>query len=150
MRFKGTLVLLIVVLALGAFIYFYEIKGGEQREKAKELESRIWKVEEKNIQQMDFSLSDQHIVAARKGATEWVLTAPRTLDADSEELERLARSAAGLSRENVVEQNATDLAKYGLSPAQIALKFKTKDGKDFAIDFGNNNQTEIEFEVVAE
>ena len=61
MRFKGTLVLLIVVLALGGFIYFYEIKGGEQREKAKESESQIWKFEDKDIQQIDLASSGQHI-----------------------------------------------------------------------------------------
>jgi hypothetical protein len=32
MRFKGTLILLVVVLALGTFIYFYEIKGRTARE----------------------------------------------------------------------------------------------------------------------
>ena len=41
MRFKGTLILLIVCLALGAFVYFYEIKGGEEREKAKQAEKQI-------------------------------------------------------------------------------------------------------------
>jgi hypothetical protein len=141
MRFKGTLVLLIVVLALGAFIYFYEIKGGEQREKAKESENQIWKIEDKNIQQLDLSSGGQHVTAMRKSDKQWILTAPQTLDADSEELDRLARSTATLRRESIVEQNAHDLAKFGLNPAQTSLKFKTKDGKDFGIDFGNNNPT---------
>jgi hypothetical protein len=141
MRFKGTLVLLIVVLALGGFIYFYEIKGGAQREKAKESESLIWKIEDRNIRQIELSSPGQHVAAARKDEKEWVLTAPQTLDADSQELDRLARSAVTLRRENIVEQNAADLAKFGLSPAQTSLKFKTKDGKDYAINFGNNNPT---------
>jgi hypothetical protein len=141
MRFKGTLILLIVVLALGAFIYFYEIKGGAQREKAKESENKVWGIDEKNIQQMDFSSGGQLVTAVRKSDTEWVLTAPKTLDADSDELERLARSAATLQRESVVEENATELARFGLSPAQSSVKVKTKDGKIFAVDFGNNNPT---------
>jgi hypothetical protein len=60
MRFKGTLVLLIVVLVLGGFIYFYEIKGGAQREKAKESESLIWKIEDRNIRQIELSSPGQH------------------------------------------------------------------------------------------
>ena len=141
MRFKGTLVLLIVVLALGGFIYFYEIKGGAQREKAKESESLIWKIEDKNIRQIELSSSGQHVAAVRKDEKEWVLTAPQTLNADSEEFDRLARAASALRRESIVEPNAADLTKFGLNPAQTSLKFKTKDGKDFAIDFGNNNPT---------
>ena len=141
MRFKGTLVLLIVVLGLGGFIYFYEIKGGVQREKAKESESLIWKIEDRNIQQIDLSSPGQHVAAVRKNEKEWVLTAPQALDADSEELDRLARSASTLRRETIVEQSAADLTKFGLNPAQSSVKFKTKDSKGFAINFGNTNPT---------
>jgi hypothetical protein len=141
MRFKGTLVLLIVVFALGGFIYLYEIKGGAQREKAKESEGLIWKIEDKNIRQIELSSPGQHLAAARKDEKEWALTAPQALAADSEEIDRLARSAVTLRRENIVEQHAADLAKFGLNPAQTSLKFKTKDGKEYAINFGNNNPT---------
>jgi hypothetical protein len=138
MRFKGTLVLLIIVLALGAYVYFYEIKGGEQREKAKESENQVWKIEEKNIQQIDLISAGEQITALRQGG-KWVLTAPRQLDADSDELSHLAGSASNVRREGVVEQNATDLAKFGLAPAQSGLKLKTQDGKEYGIDFGSNN-----------
>lgn len=141
MRFKGTLVLLIIVVALGAFIYFYEIKGGAQREKNKEAENQIWKVDDKTIRQMEFSSPNESITAVRRSDTEWALTAPRPLDADSDALESMARSAAALRRESVVDENAQDLAIFGLSPAQTGLKIQTKDGKDYAIDFGNNNPT---------
>jgi hypothetical protein len=138
MRFKGTLVLLIIVLALGAYVYFYEIKGGEQREKAKESENQVWKIEDKNVQQIDLISAGEHITALRKGE-KWILTVPRQLDADSDELSRLAGSASSIRRESVVEQNATELAKFGLAPAQSGLKLKTKDGKEYGIDFGSNN-----------
>jgi hypothetical protein len=141
MRFKGTLVLLIVCLLLGGYLYFYEIKGGEQREKAKEAETQIWKIEDKDIQQIDLASPGQHITAVRKGEKEWLLTAPRQLDADSDELNRMAGSASKIRRESVVEQNAANLAKFGLNPPQSSLKLKTKDGKEYTIDFGNNNPT---------
>lgn len=141
MRFKGTIVLLIMVVALGAFIYFYEIKGGAQRDKIKESENQIWKIEDESIQQMEFSSPGERITAVRKSDKQWALTAPRTLDADSDELESLARSAATLRRESVVDENVNDLAIFGLNPAQASLKVQTKDGKDYAIDFGNNNPT---------
>ena len=141
MRFKGTLILLIACLALGGYLYFYEIKGGERREAAKQAEDQIWKLEDKNIQQIDLVSSGQHITAVRKGEKEWALTAPKPFDADSDELNRMASSAANLRRESVVEQNAASLGKFGLSPAQTSLRLKTKDGKEYAVDFGNNNPT---------
>ncbi len=141
MRFRGTLVLLILCAGVAAFIYFYEIKGGEKREKAKEAENRIWKVDSGAIQQLDLISPNQHITAVRTGDKDWKITAPLALDADSDELNRIASSAADLSRESVLEANATDLSKFGLNPAKVTLEFKTKDGKDYRIRFGNNNPT---------
>jgi hypothetical protein len=83
----------------------------------------------------------QPITAVRKSDTVWALTAPRQLDADSDDLNRLASSASNIRRESVVEQNAPDLQKFGLNPAQSSLKIKTKDGKEYALDFGNKNPT---------
>jgi hypothetical protein len=144
MRFKGTFVLLLVCLGLAAYVYFYEIKGGEQREKAKEAENQVWKFDSKSIQQIDLISPSLHITAKREGGKDWVLTStdsPRTLDGDSDELDRLANSASNIRRESVVEQNATDLAKFGLDPAQATLKIKTKDAKEYTINFGANNPT---------
>ncbi len=141
MRFKGTFVLVIACLALGSFLYFYEIKGGEQRKKEEQAEKQFWKLEGKDIRQIDLISSSQHISAARKGETDWAITVPRSLEADSDELSRLANSASSLQRDSVLDLNVTDPAKFGLSPARFRLKFKTKDGKDYGIDFGNNNPT---------
>jgi hypothetical protein len=141
MRFKGTLVLLIAVIAFGSYIYFYEIKGGEKREKAKQTENQVWKLEDKNIVQLSLISPDSHITAERKSDQTWTLTAPQAWDADSAELNRLANSSTTLSRESVIEQNATNLTRFGLNPAHLGLRIKTKDGKEFGIDWGSNNPT---------
>jgi hypothetical protein len=133
--------LLVVCAALGAYVYFYEIKGGEKRDKEKEESNRVWKVESNSIQQIDLVEPEEHITALRKSDKEWKISAPRSLDADSDELNRIATSASEISRESVLEPNAKDLAKFGLEPAQVALHFKTKDGKDYRIRFGHNNPT---------
>jgi hypothetical protein len=141
MRFRGTLVLVVICAALGAYLYFYEIKGGEQREKAKEEQNRLWKLESGNVQQLDLILPEQHITAVRTGEKDWRITAPRPVDADAEELNRLATSAADISRESVIEPNAADLSKFGLNPAQVTVHLKAKDGKEHTIRFGNSNPT---------
>jgi len=141
MRFRGTLVLLILCAGVAAFVYFYEIKGGEKREKAKQEENRIWKVDSATIQQVDLISRDQHITAVRSGDKDWKISAPRALDADSDELNRIASSAAELNRESVLEPNAADLSRFGLNPAKVMLQIKTKDGREYKIRFGSNNPT---------
>lgn len=139
MRFKGTLLLLVLCAGLGAFLYFYEIKGGEKRDKAKQEEKVVWKVPADDVQQLDLITPDLHLTAVRSADKQWQITAPRPLDADADELNRLVTSAADISREEIVEENAAALAPFGLDPAQSTISLKTKDGKDYAIRFGSNN-----------
>ncbi len=141
MRFRGTLVLVLICAALGAYVYFYEIKGGEQREKKKQEADRLWKVDSASIQQIDLITPQEHITAVRKGDKEWKITAPRAVDGDADELNRIASSAAEITRESVLEANAKDLARFGLEPPQLALRIKTKDGKEYEVHYGENNPT---------
>ena len=128
-------------MLLGGYVYFYEIKGGEKREKAKEAENQVWKFEAAGIQQIELISQGQQITAVRRNEKDWGLTLPKTLDADSDELNRLANSASNIRRESVVEPNAAELSKFGLNPARSSLKLKIKDGKEYGINFGNNNPT---------
>jgi hypothetical protein len=141
MRFRGTLILFVLCVGLGTFLYFYEIKGGERRTKAKEEANQVWKVESGDIQQLDLISGSDHISAVRIGDKQWKITAPRPVEADSDELNRLASSASSITRESVTETNATDLAKYGLEPPQESVTLKTKDGREYKMRLGNNNPT---------
>jgi hypothetical protein len=141
MRFRGTLILIVICAALGGYLYFYEIKGGEKREKAKQEENSIWKLEPSAIRQIDLTNPSGTVTVARTGDKEWKITAPRALDADADELNRIAGSAADINRESMVEDNVANPARFGLQPPQADLKFKTKEGKEYNILFGNNNPT---------
>jgi len=139
MRFKGTFILLILCLAFGGYLYFYEIKGGEKREQAKENESRFWMLDSMAIQQIEFLIPGQRIVAERKNQEEWAIQTPRHLEADSDEINRLAESDAEIKFESILEEDTADPAKFGLNLAKLGFKIRTEDGKEYEIVFGNNN-----------
>jgi len=141
MRFKGTLILLILCAGMGAFLYFYEVKGGDERAKVEESENVVWKVPGDDVQQVDLITPVQHITAVRTADKQWKITAPKALDADSGEMDRLVSSASDISRESIIDENAANLAQFGLNPAQTTVVLKTKDGKVREIRFGANNPT---------
>lgn len=141
MRFRGTLILLVICAAFGGYLYFYEIKGGEKREKAKQEEMRVWNLDGSAIQQIDLTTGGKTVSAERTSDKDWKITAPRTLDADATELDSMAQSAAGINRESVIETSAVDLTPFGLQSPEISLKLNTKDGKEYSILFGNSNPT---------
>ena len=40
MRFRGTLIVLVLAAALGAWVYFHEVRGGQQRAERRAREQR--------------------------------------------------------------------------------------------------------------
>ncbi|MBI2544913.1 MAG: hypothetical protein HYW16_06830, partial [Candidatus Rokubacteria bacterium] len=49
MRWKTTLVLGFIFVALGLFYYVYEVRLGPEREKAAQAKGRLWAVEAKDV-----------------------------------------------------------------------------------------------------
>ena len=141
MRFKGTLVLVAVAAAIGAWLYFYEVRGKEGREKAKEAEGRLWTLEEKDVAAIALTSPDGRIEARRQEEGGWRITLPRELDADGAELDRLAREGATLGRGEIVEADAADLGRFGLQPPGSGVELTARDGKKYRIDFGADNPT---------
>jgi len=139
MRFKGTFVLLIIAILFGGYIYFYEYKGSEKREAAKQIENRVWQFNTEDIVRAELTSKDDLMVAERGDDGRWKITAPREWAADNAQLDRLASYASRLDREGVVEQDATDLAQFGLSPARLELRLTSRDGREFGIAFGDSN-----------
>ena len=138
MRFKGTFVLLLMVILLGGYIYFYEYRGGAERAAAKRVENQIWRFDINDIVQVELITPEGTLIAERN-TDQWMITSPQLWRAETSELDRLVSSAATLNRETMVEEQTTDLARFGLAPASLGLRMKTRDGKEYGIDFGINN-----------
>ena len=139
MRFKGTFALLIVAILFGGYIYFHEYKGSEKREAAKKTEKRIWQFDAEDIVRVELTSQGDLMTAERGEDSGWKITFPKEWLADEAQISRLTSYATRLDRESVVEPNATDLAQFGLSPAQLILRLTDKEGREYGITFGDNN-----------
>ena len=139
MRFKGTFALLLIAVMFGGYIYFYEYRGGEKREASKKTENRVWQFDVEDIIHVDLTSLEGRMIAERGDDGRWKITAPRQWLADGEQLNRLASYAARLDRDSVVESDAADLARFGLSPARLELRLISKDGREYGIAFGESN-----------
>jgi hypothetical protein len=141
MRFKGTFALLIAGVVVIGSIFFFE-RWGERREKAGDLETRLWDIEdERTIVRIDLFSDDTHIIAERLPEKRWLLTAPEQYDADTGELNRLARNAVSLRSESTVETDTEDPGRFGLEPSRSWIKLTLEDGREYLLDLGINNPT---------
>jgi hypothetical protein len=110
------LVMLAVALGLGAYLYFYESKQEPKPDKVKE---KVFTLEKAKVKELDLaSLAGAHLV---KEGDAWRLTAPQAAPADGTVVDGLLTSLQGVELEEVVSEDATDLAQYGLAAPRVTV-----------------------------
>ena len=140
MKFKSTAILFVLFLGLGAYVYFSEYRGADQRQKQEEAKKKAFQVEDKDITEISLTYPDRTISAVKKGEKQWEMTSPAGVEADSDEWQLLASDIPKIEREaDTVAQNAQDLTPFGLKDPAVKVNAKTKDGKTIDIAFGADN-----------
>ena len=112
MRFKTNLVISAVFAALLAFVYFYEIKGGEEREEAAKKARQLLDFSDHEATRIFIERADTAISLART-PDGWRLQSPVTSDADEKAIERYLRNLRETEIERVVEDSAAAAGNAG-------------------------------------
>jgi hypothetical protein len=122
-----TSLLLVVLAALGGYIYFYEtgeIPDPNAKPRAfDELASD-------NIQEIQIKNADGHTSRAQLESGNWQLVEPVKADADDGVVGTVTSNLATLEVQRVVDEMPTDLTQYGLEPARIDVGFRLRDQKE--------------------
>ncbi len=112
---RTTAILALLVAALGAFVYFYEIRGGEERAEAEAESKRLFPgLEAPSIESVTLRTSDDQTARVeRLPDGGWRIREPRDFPADGPAVEGLVSALAQLTSESVFEEPAP-LEDYGL------------------------------------
>jgi hypothetical protein len=137
MKPRSTLLLALVVAALGAFVWFYEIEGGAERTKQEEASKHLFPgVTADAIQSIDLRTEDGTVARVeRAGDQGWQLVAPLAAPADRFAVDGIASTLAELAPEASFD-TPEPLANYGLE-VEPAVRFRAGE-KDYALRLGNN------------
>ena len=136
MKPRNTLLLALIVAALGAFVWFYEIEGGAEREKQEEASKHLFAgVTAESIQSIELRTEDGSTARLeRAGDQGWKLVAPLAAPADRFAVDGVASTLAELAPEATFE-TPEPLANYGLE-GEPAVRFRAGD-TDYALRLGN-------------
>ncbi|GAB4241656.1 MAG: hypothetical protein Kow00109_17190 [Acidobacteriota bacterium] len=149
---RKLLVLAIVFAGLAAFVYFYEIAGKEERDKARELEESLLRLEREAINEVIVSPAGKDQLRFEKVGDQWVLREPLDTVADKTNVDSLVRNLANAKRERTFNDvKEEDLAAYGLQEPTFRIRVKAGDiektlllgKKDYS---GNNVYVRVEGE----
>lgn len=117
-----------ILLALGGYFYFYELRGKEARKAKEETAKKLFSMKKEEVQELRLQKGSQ-VIVCRKVTGRWELLSPVKAPADSAAVEGLLSSLTDLTAERTVEEKPKDLAAYGLQTPQGEVGLKGSRGE---------------------
>jgi len=136
-RPRNTLLLLLVLVALGAYIYWVELPGQKREAEAKKLVS----LQKDAVTAIALDYPDHAIALAKNEQGDWRITKPVDADADDPVVNNMLTAIAEADVSRTLDDVGDKLAQYGLAPPEATVTLTLKDGKPFpAIKVGKTTQ----------
>ncbi len=123
MRFRNTLLLAAIVLALGGYLYFVE---GPSHERS-EAEKKLLTFKPEDVTEVTLTYPDKQIVIAKVGDG-WHLDKPISVRADQSAVDNLIRAAGDAEVKRTIEK-PQGLETYGLDKPETLVAIKLLSGK---------------------
>lgn len=136
--YRGTLLLLLVLAALGAFVYFYEARGPAEAQNG-EQEAQVWSVAEEDIKGIELRDGEKSVSLARDADGAWQVVAPEQQPADEWAVTTLLWRIAHLNADRIVDDKIEDPAAYGLDTPRLELRLTLADGSQAVMYLGSEN-----------
>jgi hypothetical protein len=115
--------LLVVLIGLGAYLYFVESKRtpGDDEEKR----DKVFAVEADKIDEITIKPVSGEPTTLRKSGNDWQIVQPAAARPDAGEISGLTSSLSSLEIQRVVDEQAPDLNEYGLEKPRLEVDFKS-------------------------
>lgn len=139
---RTTLILILLSLGLGAFVYFHEIKGSTQREEIKQNQQKIFTFTADDVQSLTIKTKDITLNLERSTKPEppkWVITSPISEPAKDAIVSYLMDLLVkGKSEKNLTIPD-NQLSEFGLDQPQATIEIKLKNQQIHKLNLGKPN-----------
>ena len=134
---RSFLGLLVILIALGGYLYFVESKrepgDGEKREK-------VFSVASDAIEELTVKAESGEQTSLKKSGSDWQIVQPVALQPDNAEVSGIASNLSNLEVQRIIDEKPADLAEYGLATPRVEIGFKAK-GQDHKLLIGRKTPT---------
>ena len=134
MKYRSTLIYLILALLLVAF-YYYETREEEKKKRAEEEMHALFAVKPEEVTSLVLKRGDQEMRFEKKNGT-WEILHPLRSGVDSFALTRLLNRLTGLEFLRVIAESPKDLSEFGLQKPEATLTFRAGD-QDHTLSIGS-------------
>lgn len=133
---KSTLIVVIIALALGAFVYFYDSKH-TPKTSAEETSKPAFSSKPADFSSITLQRKGDTAVLVKKGSA-WQLTKPVEAKADSATIDGIAADLRNLEIQRTFAAD-NDLSKYGLATPAARIEFQDAKGARHTIQLGDKD-----------
>jgi len=142
MRWQTTVVLAIILIALGAFYYVYEVRLGPEREKTEGRKGRVFTVEPADVVEVELKRTDSTVKLKREGDG-WQILAPVNARGDRGPVDETVTSIVTARMDREIEANPKSPGDFGLDRPAVEVTLRLKDGKHVGLVLGAKSPTVV-------
>ncbi|MCM8803800.1 MAG: DUF4340 domain-containing protein [Candidatus Omnitrophica bacterium] len=135
-NFKKTILLFIILIAVGTY-YFYEIKSSSEREKKRSESKRLFIIDKNKITSLFIKNGDKEIEIVKKNQ-DWIIK-DKNYQCDKNEIDGIINKISSLEFEREIE-GISDFSQYGLDNPSKIIKFQ-QNGEKYILYIGNESPT---------
>lgn len=129
MNQRKSLLLTVVLLLLGGYIYFVEVP----REQKESEEKKLVTLDKDAISEIALIYPDRALTLKKNEAGKWRITQPVEADADEPTVNNLITTVIDAEIKRTLDEAPHDLTVYGLNAPGVKLKLTLKDGKSLPL-----------------
>lgn len=136
---QTTLILVLLALGLGGFVYFYEVQGASQQQLAKNQKQQIFSFEQAQVQSFSVKTKEQALSFERDdniGKPIWRMKAPSNTLASDASVSYLMDLVVKGKSNRTIQVAAAQLQEYGLAQPQATIEVKLKNQQTHQLILG--------------
>src|SRR5262245_45056456 len=142
MRWQTSVVLAVLLAAVGVFYYVYDVRMAPEREKAEGRKGRVFNAETAEVTQLALKRPTESIEVKREGEG-WQMSAPLKARADKGPVEEVITNALTSKIDREIAAAPASPAEFGLDKPAAELTLTLKDGKALGLLLGAKSPTGV-------
>ncbi|MHC5769655.1 MAG: DUF4340 domain-containing protein [Nostoc sp.] len=140
---RTTLILILLALGLGGFVYFYEIRGATQRQEIKEQKQKIFSFGEDDVQSLTVKTNKITLNLERNPESssnpKWLIKSPISGPTNDAIVSYLMDLLVKGNSERTLSTPAKQLGEFALDPPQATINITLKNRQTHQLILGKSN-----------
>lgn len=143
MSFKTTIIIALILAALGGYAY-YDYKSGQKKDEAKENEKTLFEAKKEDITEIRIEGLEQPVKLVPDRET-WKIVEPVQSRADDSTVSRVLGVFASFKYRDIVEEQPKDLSAFGLDKPKLTFHLVLKGKGEKTVMVGSKNPVDASY-----